>query len=30
LAGAQLGSVIPGIGTAFGAIGGGLLGLLGR
>jgi hypothetical protein len=28
LAGAQLGSVVPGIGTAFGAIGGGLLGLL--
>jgi hypothetical protein len=28
LAGAQLGSVIPGVGTAFGAIGGGLLGLL--
>ena len=29
LAGAKLGSVIPGVGTAFGAIGGGLLGLLG-
>jgi len=29
LAGAQLGSVIPGIGTAVGAIGGGMLGLLG-
>jgi hypothetical protein len=30
LAGAQLGSAIPGVGTAFGAIGGGILGLLGR
>lgn len=29
LAGAQLGSVIPGIGTGLGALGGGLLGLLG-
>ena len=29
LAGAKLGSVIPGVGTAMGAIGGGLLGLLG-
>jgi len=28
LAGAQLGSVVPGIGTAIGAIGGGILGLL--
>jgi hypothetical protein len=28
LAGAQLGSVIPGVGTAIGAVGGGLLGLL--
>ncbi|ENE1941627.1 DNA transfer protein [Escherichia coli] len=29
LAGAQLGSVVPGIGTAAGAIGGGLIGLVG-
>jgi phage tail tape-measure protein len=28
LAGAQLGSAIPGVGTAIGAVGGGLLGLL--
>jgi len=29
LAGAKLGSVVPGVGTALGAIGGGILGLIG-